>query len=164
MLNPGKRWKSPLGVEGDRLWLAEGYQIRSGYDNMDGTGAHLCGNYLADGINFVLPVTPGEYQKWLHRKRPCVPTPSRFMYRSLSRATFVVTGVKVERVQDISEEDAKAEGADIHSPDMRLSITGPTFETYRGAFSRLWDNLNAHRGYGWDANPWVFATIFEREA
>lgn len=81
--------------------------------------------------------------------------------RRLSRLTLEVTDVRVQRVQEISEEDAEAEGA----PNLVMDDDGKFYEsntgTYRCGFSGLWDHLNAKRGFGWDANPWVVAVTFE---
>lgn len=86
--------------------------------------------------------------------------PSIFMPRWASRITLEVTGVRAERVQDITEEDAKAEGVILHggwnANDTEYAIN------YRGGFSRLWDSINAKRGYGWDKNPWVWVIEFKR--
>jgi hypothetical protein len=67
------------------------------------------------------------------------------MPRWASRITLRVTRVGVERLQSISEEDARAEGV----------------EPYGHIFERLWDSINAKRGYGWDVNPWVWVVSFE---
>lgn len=77
------------------------------------------------------------------------------MPRWASRITLELTGVRVERVREISEEDAKAEG-----------ITAPMYPrkgepTYRLAYRYLWDSLNAKRGFGWNKNPWVWVLEFK---
>lgn len=87
-----------------------------------------------------------------------------FMPRWASRITLEVTGVRVERVQEISEEDAWAEG-----------VLPPTWETdglcfsrdhqhidARPAFACLWDSINAKRGYSWESNPFCWAITFRR--
>ena len=82
--------------------------------------------------------------------------PSIHMPRWASRITLRVTNVRVERVQEISEEDALAEGVygDEAAPFDQATATM--------CFEALWDSINAKRGYGWDANPWVWVVEFER--
>jgi hypothetical protein len=81
-----------------------------------------------------------------------------FMPRWASRLTLEITAVRVERVQDISEEDAKAEGI---QPSGEHQTLCPG-RSYRNEFAVLWNTLNAKRGYGWDANPWVWVISFKR--
>ncbi|WP_395175096.1 hypothetical protein [Roseibium alexandrii] len=102
--------------------------------------------------------------------------PSIHMPREASRLTLRVTDVRVQRAQDISEEDGKAEGVE----PVSYSGTDPRFEGLIGyrdysdhphnvapfqyawrSFQSLWDSLNDKRGYGWDKNPWVVALTFE---
>lgn len=99
--------------------------------------------------------------------------PGMHMPRWASRLTLTVTDVRVQRLQEISEADAIAEGLernlDGDADDRGCCIVT---EQYRGAdflpwlrdpieaFSDLWDQINVSRGYGWDANPWVAAYTF----
>lgn len=84
--------------------------------------------------------------------------PSIHMPRWASRLTLEVTEVRVQRLQEISTEDASAEGMDrcrIHdAPHVSCFYL-------RDAFRDLWDSLNEKRGFGWDVNPWVVAVTFE---
>ncbi len=86
----------------------------------------------------------------------------------------------MERVRDISDEDAIAEGINTDDGDMHCPICegvgsvsccvggGASFDdcpecrTAKGRYGHLWDSLNVKRGYGWDANPWVWVYEFER--
>ena len=86
------------------------------------------------------------------------------MPRWASRLTLKVTDVRVERVQYITEADAKAEGA---RPDRSgggmvgmYSPLGVDPFAYSRGFRRLWDSINTDRGFSWDANPWVVAISF----
>ena len=89
--------------------------------------------------------------------------PSIFMPRWASRITLTVTDVRVQRLQDITETDAIAEGA------ARLVVDddGKYYEsdagTHRCGFAGLWNHLNDKRGFGWDRDPWVVALTFRPE-
>lgn len=95
------------------------------------------------------------------------PKPGIHMPRWASRITLKVTDVRVQRLQDISEEDALAEGF------IRLPATGRVVrqkgDQYFGrywwkavrAFKDLWEEINGPES--WDANPWVYALTFEVE-
>lgn len=76
--------------------------------------------------------------------------PSIHMPRWASRITLEVTEVRVERLQGITEADSVAEGI--------KPLQGGAVSDFR----LLWDHLNASRGYGWDANPWVWVVSFRR--
>ena len=85
--------------------------------------------------------------------------------RRLSRLTLEVTDVRVERVQDISEDDAAAEGVELGPSDRpdwgwRGAPGLPDRFHASEAFRDLWDSINEKRGFGWDANPWVVALTF----
>lgn len=80
---------------------------------------------------------------------------ARFMPRWASRITLEVVSVRVERVQEIGEEDATAEG---------VAFTKYANASARFHFREIWDSINAARGFGWDANPWVWVVEFRRVA
>jgi hypothetical protein len=84
--------------------------------------------------------------------------PSIHMPRAASRITLEITGVRVERLQDISGADALAEGITLHPNHRnkpRDNICGPV-QTYRD----LWEKINGPGS--WEANPWVWAVSFKR--
>lgn len=113
----------PYGVAGDRLWVRETWA--------DTMGEPPTAVYRADGERH-----PSSQLKW----RPAIHMP-----RWACRLVLEVTGVRVERLQDISEADAKAEGVD----NIRAKVP-----THRDAYRYLWDDIN---GFGaWDKNPWVW--------
>lgn len=98
---------------------------------------------------------------------------ARFMPRAASRITLEIVNVGVERVQDISEEDARAEGIKCLwynvGPTVNKFPMYPAFPekdggfpTAREAFEVLWDSINKKRGYGWDVNPLVWVVEFRR--
>lgn len=124
----------PYGKPRDRLWVRETW-MNSG--RMDPRVF-----YRADPESGRL----GERYQW---------KPSIHMKRVDSRITLEVTGVRVERVQEISPEDAIAEGA-MH-PE-----ASPAGLSARRVFGELWNSINAKRGFGWDVNPWVWVVEFKR--
>lgn len=88
--------------------------------------------------------------------------PSIYMPRWASRITLEVTGVRVERLNDINQEDAIAEGVEAHDDD-GVTYYGPLG---RGvcdpivAYRSLWDSINGPGS--WAANPWVWVVEFKR--
>lgn len=148
--------KCPYGKCGDILWVRE-------------TWAHV----LADGSDV------GKGSRTVIYAADCPLTmprwrPSIHMPRWASRITLRITSVKAERVQDIGHEDVFAEGIveRPHPGPLRCqqyglpswtSDLGPRWRISTGdAFAELWDSINAKRGFGWEANPWVWAITFER--
>lgn len=150
----------PAYAAGDRLWVREGWRPSYGADwyredlgrvptPRDFDPARTSIEYLADGT----------------RELGGQGRPSIHMPRWASRLTLFVTDVKVERLQDISEEDARAEGCFVgkatgrifeNATSMRLG--GNEWANARDWFADLWDSIN---GFGaWDANPWVVAVSF----
>lgn len=134
----------PYGQPGDRLWVREAFMH---LDNRDG-GRHI--KYRAGGPDFVFRVGFGDDDwrgdlKW---------TPSIHMRREYSRILIEITKVRVERLQDINEQDAEKEGAE----PIGAINKGP----FRVGFYVLWDRINEARGYGWDKNPWVWVIEFRR--
>jgi hypothetical protein len=81
------------------------------------------------------------------------------MPRWASRILLEITAVRVERLQDISEADAQAEGAPFELGELERLILGAKAK-YRSGFCRLWQSINGPGS--WDANPWVWVVEFKR--
>lgn len=96
---------------------------------------------------------PGEWPPEEARGNPDAPKwkPSIHMPKELARLFLKVTDVRVERLQEISNRDIRAEGA---------AEFGCT--THRVNFQIIWDEIYKEKGYGWNANPWVWVIEFER--
>lgn len=144
--------KCPYGVVGDRLWVREtfgclgnGMRVYAADADTDGTVPYLI---TGDGAG----VGNGKPDKWM---------PSIFMPRSASRINLEITGVRVERVQDISPDDCLAEGIDYKDCDPHNAHQYWRQEAY-AKYGELWDKINKDRGYGWDVNPWVWVIEFKR--
>lgn len=114
------------------------------------------------GEGYIYPTEmAGAGQKW---------RPSIHMPREAARIFLRVTGVRVERLQAITEEDAKDEGACKAYPYTDPETGKTTYmqdenATYIGGFACAWDNTikSADRATcGWEANPWVWVIEFER--
>jgi len=134
----GKIMKCPYGMPGDQLWVRESYQLADSIF------------YRADGMpdQEVLDL----YPKW--RWRPAI-----FMARVFSRITLEIVKIRVERVQEINNEDAKAEGMLDICPD---GDEGCPYWSYRSSYQELWNKINSKRGYSWFKNPWVWVIEFKR--
>jgi len=134
----GGERRCPYGTPGDRLWVRESFRIvpTSAYRASEGVQQTVC------------PTDPYEaaiYRAGWDRGGSGVWKPSIHMPRWASRLTLIITEVRVELLQDITEADARAEGV--------ASVA---------AYRELWDSLNAKRGYGWDMNPFVWVVSFVR--
>jgi hypothetical protein len=153
----------PYGQPGDRLWIREAWCHLSDVRTADPGGDALQRRafYRADypGDTLMHDDRPEEKIKWRS---------SRFMPRWASRITLEVVSVRVERLQEISEADAIAEGLiSVAGPlQARMweysAVAGGQFADPRVAYRCLWDELHVARGYGWDANPWVWVIEFRR--
>ena len=152
----------PYGVAGQRLWVRETWYcdhfevMRGPYlkpDDLDISEALEDGTlvYAADGL------TPYEQEQPIWK-------PSIHMPRWASRILLEITAVRVERLQDITEEQAKAEGVRLYTDHAELGdwwhVEG--IETYsadpRKSFELLWSSV----GGDWQANPWVWVVEFKR--
>lgn len=154
----------PYGAKGHRLWVRETWAVRS-------LPSGLWVEYKADGDNIPLP-GPDEHDirdegGKVDLARYATPAdhwrPSIHMPRWASRIELEVTGVRVERVQDISEADAQREGWDWSNVDPYQTYDPVQQSKAREWFQGLWDSINGERGYGWDANPWVWVVEFRRD-
>lgn len=148
---PGWRngWRDWAGAyaPGDRLWVREAHAMvpYTAYLHSDGVQMTAHGGTYEAAI----------YREGFDRCRSGIRwRPSIHMPRWASRLTLTVTDVRVQRLQDISEADAVAEGWPGPMTDIGYPISTP-----RQWFSGLWNRL--HRHDAWDANPWVVAISFQ---
>jgi hypothetical protein len=137
----------PYGQPGDRLWVKETFGITESAPYADGQVDEVA-IYRADGWND----DTGHF-KW---------KPSIFMPRKFSRILLEITEVRVERLQDISEADAKAEGIepelegwiDYRNPSCQMCVN-PV-----GSYRTLWESINGSGS--WNKNPWVWVISFKK--
>lgn len=153
----GNDWiKCPYGKPGDRLWVRETWKPTGLFAFSKPKETKGCGkfSYKSD---------PDQRKRdELIRWRPSIHMP-----RWASRITLEITDVRCQRLQDISEEDACAEGIQydfnvdpIGPCRWRVPDTSMGVDSASGAFSKLWENINGPDA--WDANPWVWALTFKR--
>lgn len=146
----GNFWNSTLGQPGDRLWVRE--KTRLSY-YLPNNRAYV--QYEADGKTAAVDV-PSRIKHVYEGN--CF---SNGCYREASRITLEITGVRVERLQDISQADAIAEGG----PQSHPSIDAVSRDYGFPDFSRSWFGQTWWSIYGeenWQANPWVWVIEFKR--
>lgn len=167
----------PYGQPGGRLWVRETWAVHFMYDDVpprESRSGQPGDNvwYRADGDQSPGSCgcpAQGRRGKW----RPPI-----YMPRWASRINLEVTGVRVERVQDIGELDAKAEGVprSVTCPGCngddfgccvcdhtgRVRVGDSSVVSAKSLFQGLWDSINKKRGFGWDVNPWVWVIEFRR--
>lgn len=140
--------RCPFGEVGDRLWFKE--------------------TWSGDSVETVYRAThhgPPIGGKW---------HPSLLMPRNRARTVREIVSIRAERLQDISEADAKAEGVERNRFDSKPVPGSPTWRDYsrphgeygygagsaKGSYSSLWESINGPDS--WDANPWVWVVEFKR--
>ena len=139
------QWKRP----GQRLWVRETWAVQHEYDA-------------------AAPSEIGASARWHYaatedlgglRKRPSI-----FLPRRGSRILLEITDVRVQRLQEISEEDARAEGVSdggcLNCGNPEPCGCGNPQPDARDGFAWLWESINGPDS--WDANPWVWAITFQR--
>lgn len=144
--------KCPYGKAGDQLWVREtfGYVWPEGRLNgLIDDGTDFGRVVTSDDCDVVYRASDPDHE-WMGENGESVTKwrPSIFMPRKLSRIQLLVESVRVEELLSITEDDAAAEGIERHS--------GP----YILDFAKLWDSINAKRGFSWNANPWVWVVEF----
>ncbi len=145
--------KCPYGQPGDELWVRETFTFDIGeMPPIDQNGNPDLKEVI---IYKATDHDPACYDgKWI---------PSIFMPREKSRIQLKVKDIRVERVQDISEDDIKAEGLSMHLMDICVVFSEKHNGTYglREKWIELWNSINFDRGFGWTLNPWVWVVEFE---
>lgn len=139
--------RCPHGTPGDRLWVRETWAVQHEYDA-------------------AAPSEIGVSARWHYaatedlgglRKRPSI-----FLPRRGSRILLEITDVRVQRLQEISEQDARAEGVTEYAGKWwdGSPVAGGKWNAPTEAFRGLWESINGPGS--WHANPWVWAITFQR--
>jgi hypothetical protein len=190
LLRSPRTKKCPYGQVGDRLWVRETFWqevcLPSGapeseydeYEEADYVATPECldpptPKFSQTVEEWTGEVVPGEWWlappndwdgesaedleqrgQWVFLPWSAKKVPSIHMPRWASRITLEITGVRVERLQDIRPSDIPCEGVTFGGLSTPDSLTKD--------FEILWDGINAERGFGWAANPWVWVIEFKR--
>lgn len=144
----------PYGKVGDRLWVRETW-CAAYQDGAWGTLFRADETFALGKQNH--PKGPyyhaKEFGTHIHWR------PSIFMPRWASRITLEITDVRVQRVQEIGTNDCYEEGIERPSGPI-LGSERCGYDNARNDYRRLWDSINAKRGFAWSVNPWIWAITF----
>ena len=150
----------PYGKTGDRLWVREAFAIvpRTAYRCSEGVQQTLRPDDDHDAAIY--------REGWVRSKGGFRWRPSIHMPRWASRITLEITGVRVERLQDISEADCWAEGVEqvMHDFTKESQIDmayrlGLCIDDAKPLYAQLWESINGPGS--WEANPWVWVVEFK---
>lgn len=152
----------PYGAPGDRLWAREAWRVAKKHDTTPPrdlppramTVMYEAGGSASNDSSGWSTSGPTITPEWRGKYRPPM-----FMPRWACRLVLEVTSVRVERLQAISEEDARAEGVGPLRADGRMEWGGPATDGY----ADLWESINGKTGpLSWDANPFCWVIEFRR--
>lgn len=158
----------PYGKPGDRLWVRETWSVEmlAGYSEEGGYSSEYELRYRADDGEREISVAAGVPDPWLnlYDSQRGEWRPSIHMPRAACRILLEITAVRVERLQDISDEQAMAEGISAlpcgrfhcwHDEEGPVTSRSPVT-----AFAWLWNSINGESA--WSENPWVWVVEFKR--
>lgn len=150
----------PYGEIGDHLWVRETWLTDEKYD-------HTKPSEIPRGASIEYPATDLPYH--LGKKRQSI-----FMPRWASRITMEITDIHIERLQDITDKDALAEGIQQFTKDgvgFKYGLDGWNWSYLNGspymcrtpiiAFEDLWGSINGKK-HPWESNPWVWVVEFKK--
>ncbi|SNY42063.1 hypothetical protein SAMN05660659_04573 [Pseudomonas sp. LAMO17WK12:I6] len=144
----------PYGQKGDRLWVRETFMdlLGTGVEHRpDPNGPLQRYAYRAD-------YPPGSHSDEARKDFGLKWKPSIHMPRAACRFLLEITDVRVERLQDISRADIRAEGLQC-PPELASDDVSPNYrDWYPAAWRQLWEST----GGDWAANPWVWVVEFKR--
>lgn len=162
------------GGPGDFLWVREEHYRFGHWEQIDGTRQRTRTGrqrwkFVAD-VDDVRFDAPSEFRKGRHHKDPATPAwhkrIARFMPRAFSRITLEVTEVRVQRLQEISGEDAAEEGISVTRCGCEVCSRSSAMcpadaSAHVEEFACLWDSINGDRA-PWSSNCWVWCIAFRR--
>ncbi len=151
----------PYGIPGDRLWVRESWRLGDSNPN----GLTVSRYAIEDHQRHWRVPSPAELAALSPTAKSGKGVPSIHMPRWASRIDFPITGIRTERVQDISHHDAIQEGLIEWTDPPRVTTLhygltrADCWETDpRLAYKRLWIDINGQKS--WDENPWIWVVEF----
>ncbi|UOB21823.1 hypothetical protein MRY17_13780 [Pseudomonas orientalis] len=144
----------PYGKPGDRLW------VRETFIDLRGTGVEHRPdpNGPLQRYAYAADCRPGSHSDDARKDFGLKYKPSIHMPRAACRMLLEITDVRVERLQDISRADIRAEGL-LCPPELASDDVSPNYrDWYPAAWRELWEST----GGDWNANPWVWVVEFKR--
>jgi hypothetical protein len=162
----GAGWiiRCPLGAPGDRLWIRETWAAVFDCPELpceceEGKKTHRRVAYRATD-----PEGVADYVRGFNDDRPARWRPSLHMRRADCRLVLEIAEVRAERLQEITEEDAKLEGAprgSIYSDNDGLDAATLPENTHRRGFKHIWQAIyGTQKGLAWANSPWVWRIAF----
>ena len=154
----GSERQCPYGQPGDLLWVRETFQfVKQGSDCQRRTFVITCPFKSTASAWIEYAATPRDSEpppRW---------KPSIYMPRWASRLTLEVVSVRVERLQDISDADARAEGVEASPDPVGGAFSGPfglSHLPFASSYANLWESINGPGS--WSLNPWVWVVEFKQ--
>nr|WP_282706394.1 hypothetical protein [Pseudomonas syringae] len=145
--------KCPYGRPGDRLWVREAWQA-------DAQVNAIAPRELSHGEPIQYPADGSSRQIGCSMITPGKTRPPIHMPRWVSRILLEITDARVERLQDISRSDIRAEGLEC-PPELAQEDALPNYrDWYPAAWRDLWETING--ADSWSSNPWVWVVEFKR--
>jgi hypothetical protein len=142
----------PYGVPVDRLWVRENWRARLDEDHLAPRDLEPRKPWYCATGSVYGDEQPSGCAGGVGRLRPAM-----FMPRWASRGLDEIVEVRVQRLQEISEGDAEAEGIDLNG--FRSNTEGIAGREHVIEYAKLWDSINGKRA-PWEANAWVWAISF----
>lgn len=145
----------PYGVPSDQLWVREAWRVHERFSDVVRIRYQASERQSWTKQHEDFPVALAANLKDAAGYKPSIHMP-----RWASRLTLAITDVRVERLNDISEADALAEGVMLN--DLSEYVVPGVEEVWQGtasaAYAELWNHINGPGS--WDANPWVWCVSF----
>lgn len=175
----------PYGSVGTQLWVRESFQpagwdaeypsIKIYYPSDDTSIIHyidecdeeayneLINNVCKELDKRSIPIINEEVYNCSKKEHKPFVRPSANMPRLVSRILLEITSLQIERLQDISDADARAEGMPRSHPVFDRVSTVYGYKNFtQSVFAQSWDFINTSKGYPWLKNPWVWVIKFKR--